>query len=290
LPAEVKPVRIGYVTPNSWGLPHLTDVVDLAVRAEEAGADSLWVSHHVLHVGFVAQRLGQGAYFDPLISLAAIAGATSRARVGTSVLVIPYLHPMTTAKALATIDDLSTGRLDVGVGVGGLREENDTIGQVPFRQRGRYADEFIDVLHALWTPGPSSYAGEWFAFDDLEAYPGASGSTIPILIGGHDDAALRRAATRGDGWHGIGVDPPGADALRTRLASFLADTGRPEEGFPVQVRLHIDVEDIDVDAWRKRVSAYGDVGVTDLVLAPQSGDPELHRRWIDTLLPAISSP
>src|SRR5579884_3960362 len=125
-------MRFGYITANSWGmaLPH--DVVDLAVHAESAGASSLWVSHHVLHRGFVSERLGTRPYYDPLIMLAAIAAATRTARIGSSVLVLPYLHPMPTAKMAATIDHLSAGRLDLGIGVGGLREEHEAIGQVPF--------------------------------------------------------------------------------------------------------------------------------------------------------------
>src|SRR5262249_12935733 len=115
-------MRIGYVTPNSWGLESPDAVVRLAVEAEERGAHSLWVSHHVLHVGFVGERLQGGRpYHDPLVMLTLFSAATSTARLGTSVLVLPYLHPVPLAKALATIDHASHGRLDVGIGVGGLQ-------------------------------------------------------------------------------------------------------------------------------------------------------------------------
>ncbi|MFI5047880.1 MAG: LLM class flavin-dependent oxidoreductase, partial [Acidimicrobiia bacterium] len=100
-------MRFGYVTPNSWGLDTPQQVIDLAVQADGLGADSLWVSHHVLHQGFVADRLGSRPYYDPLVMLAAFATATSTARLGTSVLLAPYLHPMPTAKTFATIDQLS---------------------------------------------------------------------------------------------------------------------------------------------------------------------------------------
>src|SRR5215213_11664425 len=131
-------MRLGYVVPNSWGIEDPTAVTALAVAAEDRGADSLWVSHHVLHAGWVADRLGGGEpYWDALTTLAVLATATTTARLGTSVLVIPYLHPVPTAKAIATIDHLSGGRLDLGVGVGGLREEHDAVGQVPWEGRGR---------------------------------------------------------------------------------------------------------------------------------------------------------
>ncbi|HUZ09830.1 MAG TPA: TIGR03619 family F420-dependent LLM class oxidoreductase [Acidimicrobiales bacterium] len=283
-------MRFGYVVPNSWGLDDPREVIGLAVRGEELGVDSLWVSHHVLHAGFVAERLGRRPYHDPLVMLAALATATSRARLGTSVMVLPYLHPMPTAKAVATIDHLSGGRLDLGVGVGGLREEHDAIGQVPFEQRGRYADEFLQVLELLWSPGPSSFTGSFFSFEGVEAYPGpVRAGGLPVFVGGHGRPAAVRAARFGTGWQGVGVEPDPVRAQRSQLAEALAARGRSLDGFGVQVRLHVPVEDVDVDAWRDRFAAYGEAGVDELLLAPQSGDLGLHRQWLDTLVPALGS-
>ena len=281
-------MRFGYVVPNSWGLDDPRQVIDLAVRGEQLGVDSLWVSHHVLHAGFVSERLARRPYHDPLVMLAALATATTRVRLGTSVLVLPYLHPMPTAKAVATIDHLSGGRLDLGIGVGGLREEHDAIGRVPFEQRGRYADEFLEVLELLWSPGPSSFEGSYFSFDGVEAYPGpVRPAGLPVLVGGHGGAAARRAARFGAGWQGVGTEPDEVAAQRARLAQALADRGRSPEGFAVQVRLHIPVEDVDVGRWRDRFDAYAAAGVDELLLAPQSGDPGLHEHWLDTLVPAL---
>jgi probable F420-dependent oxidoreductase len=281
-------VRIGYVLPNSWGLADPRHDVELAVLAEELGADSLWVSHHVIHTGFVAERLGTGNYYDPLVSLAAAALATSRVRLGTSVLVLGYLNPFVTAKQVATIDWLSHGRVDVGVGVGSLRPEFDATNVVAFGRRGAYADELIDVMKLLWTPGPSTFHGEFFSFDDVEAYPGRyETGGLPVLIGGNTTAALRRVAVRGDGWHGIGAEPDQMADLRQRLDALLAGRGRHAEGFPVQVRLHIAADDLDTRAWAGRVHAYAVAGVTELVLAPQTRDRGAHRRWLETLLPSL---
>jgi probable F420-dependent oxidoreductase len=285
------PIRLGYVTPNSWGLDTPQQVVDLAVQAEALGADSLWVSHHVLHGGFVAERLaGQRPYHDPLVMLTAFASATTTARLGTSVLVIPYLHPMPTAKTLATIDHLSGGRLDVGVGVGALRVEHDAIAQVPFERRGAYGDEFLDVMQLLWTPGPASFSGEFFAFDDVEAYPGPFlPSGIPVYVGGMSRAALTRTARFASGWHGVGVEPEGIPGLVDELRRAFERAGRSFDGRPVQLRLHIPVDDLDVDGWRRRFDAYERAGVTELALAPQSGDADAQRRWLDALVPPLSS-
>lgn len=278
--------KLGYVVPNSWGVedPHV--VTALSVEAEERGADSLWVSHHVLHAGWVADRLGDdGPYWDALTTLAVLAGATTTARLGTSVLVLPYLHPVPTAKALATIDHLSSGRLDLGVGVGGLRVEHDAVGQVPWERRGRYADEFLDVLRLLWSPGRQSYAGELFSFDDLPASPRPfSPSGVPVLVGGRGDAAVRRTVRHGQGWQSLNVEPDELVAPRAEVLDGLARAGRDADGFRFQVRLHIDVDDHDLDSWRRKIDAYAAAGIGEVLLAPQSGDVDAHRRWLDAVL------
>ncbi|HSS11624.1 MAG TPA: TIGR03619 family F420-dependent LLM class oxidoreductase [Acidimicrobiales bacterium] len=282
-------MRLGYVTPNSWGLDHPGQVVELAALAESLGAASLWVSHHVVHRGFIAERLGTKPYHDPLVMLSAFAGATNTARLGTSVLVLPYLHPMPTAKALATIDHVSNGRLDFGVGVGNLRAEHDAIGQTPFEQRGAYANEFLEVLQRLWSETPSSFSGRFFSFEDLDAHPGPfQSSGIPIFVGGHGRAAIQRAARFGAGWQGLGIEPELVTAELDAVSAAFAAAGRSFNELPFQVRLHIPIEDMDVDSWKRRFDAYEAVGVTDLLLAPQSGDFEMHRRWLDALVPTLS--
>jgi probable F420-dependent oxidoreductase len=282
-------MRLGYVTPNSWGLDHPRQVVELAALAESLGAASLWVSHHVVHRGFIAERLGTKPYHDPLVMLTAFAGATNTARLGTSVLVLPYLHPMPTAKVLATIDHVSNGRLDLGVGVGNLRAEHDAIGQTPFEQRGAYANEFLEVLQRLWSEKPSSFSGRFFSFEDLDAHPGPfHGSGIPIFVGGHGCAAVQRAARFGAGWQGLGIEPELVPAELDAVSAAFEAAGRSFNELPFQVRLHIPIEDMDIDAWKRRFDAYEAVGVTDLLLAPQSGDFDMHRRWLDALVPTLS--
>jgi probable F420-dependent oxidoreductase len=264
--------------------------MELAVLAESLGADSLWVSHHVIHTGFVAERLGTGNYYDPFVSLAAAAVATTRPRLGTSVLVLGYLNPFVAAKQLATIDWLSHGRVDVGVGVGALHAEFAATNVVAYERRGDYADEFVEVMKLLWGGGRHTHRGEFFHFDDVEAYPGPyEHGGLPILVGGNGSAATRRLVRLGDGWHGLGLDP-GAAAGRVRaLTDALSRSGRSTEGFPMQVRLHIDAEDLDTAAWKARAVAYAEAGLTDLVLAPQTRDKESHRRWLHTLLPVLTS-
>src|SRR5262245_5166881 len=130
-------MQFGFVLPNNWGIDDAGAVVDLAQRAEAAGFDSVWVNHHLLNVGYVGDRLGDRPYHDALTVLTWAAATTSRVELGTSVLVIAYLNPFVLAKALATLDQLSGGRVRCGVGVGSLPEENDVIGVVAYDDRGR---------------------------------------------------------------------------------------------------------------------------------------------------------
>ena len=104
-------------------------------QAEQAGFDSVWVNHHVINVGYIADRLGDKPYYDALTVLGWVGAKTERVRLGTSVLVLPYLHPMVLAKALATLDQLSGGRVIAGLGVGSLPEENSILG-VEYEDRG----------------------------------------------------------------------------------------------------------------------------------------------------------
>jgi probable F420-dependent oxidoreductase len=283
-------VRIGYVLPNSWGLPDPRDDMEIAAAAEELGADSLWVSHHVIHTGFVAERLGTGNYYDPFISLAAAGIATTRPRLGTSVLVLGYLNPFITAKQLATIDWLSHGRVDVGVGVGALHAEFAALNVVDYDRRGDYADEFIEVMKLLWSGSPRAHHGEFFPFEEVEAYPGPfETGGLPVLIGGNGVRATRRLLRFGDGWHGLGLEPAAAAGQVRSVTEALRSEGRGIEGFPLQVRLHIDADDLDKGAWRTKAAEYAEAGLTDLVLAPQSRDKQAHLRWLDTLLPVLTS-
>src|SRR5439155_25002107 len=118
------------------------------------------------------------------------------------------------------------------------------------------ACEFIGGRRRHRTPGPGSHSGRFFSFDDVEAYPGPyRPGGLPILIGGNGTPALRRVAARGDGWHGIGLEPSAARELKTRLSAELDRVGRDPEGIPLQVRLHIDASDLDPEAWTSRVAA-----------------------------------
>ncbi len=183
----------------------------LARLAEDLGFESLWtVEHVVVPVGYQSTypyspsgRMAGGEDSpipDPLVWLAYVAGATTRIRLGTGILILPQRNPLLLAKELATLDSMSGGRLELGVGVGWLREEFDALG-VPFEARGARTDEYIDVLRRVWREEETAYDGRFTRFDAVRSYPKPAQAGGPkIHVGGHTEAAARRAGRLGDGF------------------------------------------------------------------------------------------
>jgi probable F420-dependent oxidoreductase len=270
-------MRFGFTLPNNFGVADPAEVVGIAHLAEELGFHSVWVNHHVLNVGYVGERLGGRPYHDALTMLTWVAATTQRVRLGTSVLVVPYLHPMNLAKAIATLDQLSGGRVVLGLGVGSLPEENAALG-VPYEGRGGYTDEAIDVMRGLWTGEPFGYDGEHFSFGPVVASPVPAQRPLPVVIGGNRAPALRRVAERGDGWHPLGVTPDGIARRLTVLQEHLDVASRRREDIEISVRL--DVERLDGMA---AVSAYEEAGVDELVLSVNSGDTAVVRAAVEDL-------
>src|SRR5213593_488093 len=151
-------MKLGFSLLNNWGVDDPQALVDLACRAEEAGIDSVWVHDHVFNVGHVRERIGGKPYYEPLTLLSFVAARTSRVRLGTSVLVLPYHNPIRLGKATATLDVLSGGRLILGVGVGAIENEMEAMG-TPFKERGAFTDEAIAVMRTLWSEEDPRFVG-----------------------------------------------------------------------------------------------------------------------------------
>lgn len=258
-------MQYGFVVPNNFGVEDPHDLVFLAMFAEELGFDSVWVNHHVLNMGYVHDRLGNTPYHDALITLTWIASKTKRVRIGTSVLVMPYLHPMVLARELATLDHLSGGRLVVGLGVGSLPEENAALG-VQYEGRGAYANEFIEVVRLLWTEPSATYHGQYFSFEGLVASPKPlQRPHPPIVVGGNRPPALRRVARLGDGWHPLGLTP---DGVRKRLPLIRGEEKTAGRTGSAAIQVRLDMARITPGA----VADYADAGVTELVVSLNTGD------------------
>jgi probable F420-dependent oxidoreductase len=264
-------MKLGFVLPNNWGIDDAVAVAELAVEAEELGLDSVWVNHHVVNAGYIAERLGDRPYHDALTILTWAAARTTRIELGTSVLVMPYLHPMSTAKTLATLDQLSGGRLIAGLGVGSLPEENEILG-VEFDRRGPLGNEFIEVVRALWADAPADFEGEFFTMHGVVASPNPRRGHLPIWIGGSGGPARRRAAVHGDGWHPM----CSVEGLARRMVTFeseLAEVGRTPSDIIVAPRI-----DVAAVPDRDAVAAWADAGADQLIVGAGGHDIEVHRR------------
>jgi probable F420-dependent oxidoreductase len=189
-------VHFGVILPN-YGADSSPDTIRrVAENAEELGFDSVWVTEHIV-VGPAAVE-PYGRVYDPLVTLGWIAGWTERIGLGTSIVLVPLHNPIHLAKEVATLQELSGGRVSLGVGVGWHKDEYEFMG-VEFDGRGRRADEELRIMRALWS-GERDFDGEHWSFHDATFEPRPS--TQPeIWVGGSSPRALRRARELGDVWH-----------------------------------------------------------------------------------------
>jgi probable F420-dependent oxidoreductase len=168
-------------------------IITTACKAEALGFDAVLVNDHIIVDGSQRSAVWANTY-DPLIALAFIAAHTTRIRLGTSVLIMPYRNPIATAKMLATLDRMSSGRVIAGVGVGWNEAEFNALG-VPFHERGARTTEYLRIWQACWAPGEVSFEGQFFSFANMHVSPKPLQQPHPpIWIGGSSRAALRRAA------------------------------------------------------------------------------------------------
>jgi probable F420-dependent oxidoreductase len=273
-------MRIGFSLLNNWGVADVQALVDLASRADELGLDSVWVHDHVFNVGHVFDRIGGKPYYEPLTLLSFVAARTRRVRLGTSVLVLPYHNPIRLAKAAATLDVLSGGRLVMGVGVGLIQQEMEAMGSA-FAERGAITDEAIAVMRALWAQEDPSFAGKHYRFAGMKFSPKPRQKpSIPVVIGGISRAAIRRAARLGDGWQPLGMSP---DALAQGIATLREEAracGRDTANIPISIAMSLATSRLGRHALGTKATeiienakAYARLGVDTLVISANTSDP-----------------
>ena len=284
---EAVGMKIGICLPNNWGVEDVQSIFRIAVRSEDLGFDSVWVSEHVFNVSYVFDRIGSRPYYDPMTILSYVAAITKRVRLGTSVLVLPYHNPVRLAKTAATLDVMSGGRLTLGVGVGVIEQELDAMNS-PFAERGAISEEAIAIMKELWTKEDPAYEGRYHRFSDMKFTPKpVQQPHIPLLIGGVSDAAIRRAVRVGNGWHSTTM-PPEELGPRLRYLKERAETvGRDISEIPVSVRLDIGTSrsarstaagsySLGTDSGEilENARAFEGLGVDEMVISPTTGDGE----------------
>ncbi len=202
-------MEVGIFLPTCGPNATAESVPAIAEAGERWGYDSVWTADHVIlpveintpyPYAPVYPFKGESVYMEAATALTYIAGRTRRIKLAFGACILPYREPVLHAKVLSTLDVLSGGRVILGAGVGWMREEFEAL-HMRFEDRGRRADEHIQVLRALWTQEDPAFEGEFYHVRGIRFAPRPVRGTIPILIGGHSRPARRRASRLGDGWH-----------------------------------------------------------------------------------------
>ena len=263
-------MKIGITLRNMGPQSRPETLVPCAEAADAAGLESLWITDHLAIPPDQAEGSG-GRYTDPLTTLAYLAGRTERIGLGTGVLVLPYRRPLPTAKAVATVQELSGGRLLLGVGVGWMEPEFRALG-VARSRRGRDTDAALDLLHRCFEADEVVAEGQTFRFDPRPPRP-------PIYVGGTGEHALRRTVLRGDGWLPMTADPTKLAPAAERLRTLAGEAGRAVPEIVALGRLALD----EPARARDAQAALAELGVVRIIQSVRYDDLAGYRHAVDRL-------
>jgi probable F420-dependent oxidoreductase len=252
------------------GRLHPAQHLEAALEAERLGYESVWLPEHlVFPIEMSGSPLPGEAHppvppttpvFDAFAYLAFLAGRTGRLRLGTHVYLLGLRHPFVSARAVQTLDLVSGGRAEVGIGAGWLQSEWRAAG-LDFASRGRRLDEAVAVCKRLWSEPVVEHHGRFFEFPPVAFEPKpVQKPWPPLLVGGESEAALRRAARLGDGWIGLDHTPESARERAARLRALCAEAGRGGARFEISVGAR--------DPSRDDLVRYAEAGVTRVIVAP----------------------
>ena len=286
-------MKIGLFLDSTGSALSGDDFAETARAADARGFHSLWLAEHALFFDPVetnasssedsARSGGQPGLLDPFAALAFLACATERIRLGTGVALTPQRNPVQTAKLAATIDHLSGGRLDLGLGLGWIHQEFAAL-DVPFAARGPRTDSYLQVMRALWEDDPSECETPHYHLPLSRQWPKPIQRPLPVHIGGKSDGALRRAARYGNGWYAFGLAPNDFTERMNVLGTELAGAGRSREDFQVSVCGY--GHRVDRDVMRK----YRDAGADQLILGALDVGPTNREKRLDEYVESFLEP
>lgn len=290
-------MQYGIILPNVGPMAQIDILASLAGRAEALGYRGVFLSDHVaipttLRSAYPYRSdgrfplTGDDLILEPITALSYLAAVTQRVHLGFSVLVLPYRHPVLNAKMLATLDVISNGRLVVGAGVGWMAEEFAAL-DANFDARGGVTDEHIAILRAFWSQSVPTLTGPHYDVSGVGISPAPVQNPYPpIWTGGISPPALRRAASLGDGWHGVRQSPADIARVAARITQLRANIGLTMDGYVISLRAGLDVTDApftghartplrgSTDQLAADLSTYADAGLSYLVVEPRAENPE----------------
>ena len=268
---------------SPYGTPQM--IADFGRRVESAGIESLWMGEHVvlfdkMEFPYPGSKDGRipvpegGGMLDTVSTFGFLAGATSTLRLGTGITLVPQRNPVYTAKEFATLDWLSGGRMDFGIGVGWCKEEVIACGY-GWEDRGERCDEFLKTMIALWTEPVASFQGKHVQLAPCRLDPKpVQKPHLPIIVGGHGNRSLRRAAEFGSGWYGFALNPELTAGVLKNLDRALKAAGRSRQGFEIVITPQ--------QTTPEAIAAFADLGVDRLVVQLGSQKPEaIDRRLLE---------
>ena len=280
-------VELWIPTASPISTPELLSTI--GKEAEERGFSCLWVGEHVVLFEEYASSYPYAAdgkmpappgtgLLEPFNTLAFLAAHTTTVRLGTAMVLLPQRNPVYTAKEVATLDWLSNGRVDLGIGVGWLEEEFRAV-NVSWPQRGRRTDEYIEVLHTLWTDEISTYEGHFYSLNPCQMFPKPIQEPVPIHIGGESDAALKRVARAGNGWHTFNRSPEELIEPLGKLDGLLDEQSRSRSDITITVCPYFQPLDADI------AERYAEVGADAVAALVIPMDEDSVRTQLDALIP-----
>ena len=282
-------MKFGVMFANTGPFVEPEAAISLARAAEDAGCESIWTVEHVVVPAGYASRYpyakdgkmpGGREDFDipdPLIWLSYVAAATERIRLGTGVMIMPQRNPLVTAKAVATLDRLSKGRMILGVGSGWLAEEFDALG-VPFDDRGDRTDEYLEAMRQAWNSDVASYNGNFVNFDSVYSRPQPVDRHVPIIVGGHSRRAARRAGELGDGFFPGRGNPEELSALFDHARRCAEKCGRDPEALEFTAGGPMTVD---------YVEQLAEIGVSRMIVPPM--DPAQFSKFGEEVVAQFST-
>ena len=287
-------MRFGVATPNCCevllyplGFASHESMVRMTQKAEKLGYDSVWANDHMTTQDYVKQLSPRPPnYFEPLVSLSFIAEATSRIRLGTSVIVLPLRNPVVLAKQVATLDTLSGGRMILGVGAGAYKEEFEALNpSTPTKARATIMDESVHALKKLFTETRSTFNGEYVKFFGVEMYPKPVQKPLPLWMGGNSLNGIRRTAEVGTGWSPAMLSPREIEEGVATLRNYAMKLGRGDFQFEVAPQYTVCIaktQDEAVEKFKDSLAYKHLVSLQRSTLRAQSIESFIDRNLIGT--------
>lgn len=288
-------IGFAFIGPGLAADPEVISLI--ATTTEACGFHSLWAPEHIVLLdqysskypytkdGVMPFPTMEIDLLDPFLALSFAAALTKKIRLGTGICLLPERHPVIAAKEVASLDKLSGGRFDFGIGIGWLKEEFEAL-QVPWPKRAERTRDYLEAMKALWTEAESAHKGEFCEFKPLRSFPKPIQKPYPPLIfGGESEPALRRVGEIGDGWWGVNVSVEAAKTHMATIKRFAEAAGRDASTLTYAVSPQLGMP-IGLD----EVKQYAELGIDQVIVGSFGASADEYKQAIESTAEALIVP